>query len=91
MGRLNRSPANGNTIIDFKAFRTPNRSAMTPSMVTPSPPVPIAKPTMSPDCDPQVAGKELLRHYNRHGKCRNQHHAKQTESDEQHDALCHED
>jgi len=59
MGRLNRSPVNGSIIMDFKAFSTPKWSAIAPSIDTPTPPVPIAKPTMSPYAIPRFLGRSF--------------------------------
>ena len=57
MGRLNRSPANGSIIVDFRAFSTPKWSAIAPSIDTPNLPVPIAKATMSLDAIPTFLGR----------------------------------
>jgi hypothetical protein len=57
MGRLNRSPANGSIVVDFKTFYTLNWSEIAPTIDTPNPPVPMAKPTMSPDAIPRHLGR----------------------------------
>jgi hypothetical protein len=57
MGRLNRSPANGSIIMDFKASSTLKWSAMAPSIDTLNLPVPIAKATMSLDAIPTFLGR----------------------------------
>ena len=77
--------------MDFKATGRPKWSAITPSMVTPIPPVPIAKPAMRPEAMPRFLGRELLRHD--HGDCKtgNQCHADGSEADEQHETMRHED
>jgi hypothetical protein len=57
MSRLNRNPAKGSIIVDFKAFYTPKWSEIAMTIDTPNLHLPIAKPNMSPDAIPRYPGR----------------------------------
>src|SRR5947208_3919980 len=51
------NPASGMSALSVSAVARPQWSATQPSAVTPRPPAPIAKPTMSPDAMPALRGR----------------------------------
>src|SRR4029453_2049235 len=55
--RVGTNATNGIIALIQRAAGTPQRSATQPSAVTPAPPRPMAKPTMSPDAIPAWRGR----------------------------------
>ena len=56
MNKAIKNPMTGIRAMVFRAKGTPQRSARYPRMVTPTPPVPMAKPTIKPDITPRFWG-----------------------------------
>ena len=56
MNRAIKNPMTGMREMLCRAKGTPQRSARYPRMVTPIPPVPMAKPTIKPEATPRFWG-----------------------------------